>query len=488
MLRLLAPLLLFSIALHAQPPTAPILPEDAAKGSTVRLIPKIHTDLCATCHGVNWEGGRAPSMLDEVWAHGGEDADLARSIREGSPANGMPPFGPLLSAPEIRGLIILIREARQKARLAPLATPHAISDQAITSELYPLTLEVIANGLETPWGMAFLPDGRMLVTERPGRLRVIEPGRGIVGTISGVPKPWLKQDGGLFDVAVHPDYARNGWIYLSYSEPGGGEAGASSTRVIRGRLRDNQLVDQETLFQAPPALYFNSNIHYGSRFFFDHDGYLYFSIGDRGYRDDAQSLASPYGKLHRIHDDGRIPKDNPFVGQTDAVKSIFSYGHRNQQGIAQHPVTGELWATEHGPRGGDELNVIMKAHNYGWPVITYGMNDDGTPITDLTAKEGMEQPVRYWIPSIATSAIEFYTGDKFPRWKNQLFLAALKGNQLLRLELDGHKVVHEESIFRDLGRVRDVVTGPDGYLYIALNTVFADSPGQIVRLVPGAAR
>ncbi len=486
-LRQFAVLLMVSSALHAQTPSTTKPAEDAAKGTAPRSIPKIHADLCSTCHGVNWEGGRAPSMLDDVWAHGSTDADLTRSISEGSPANGMPPFGPLLTSSEIRGLVILIREARVKALGVPPATPPAIADQAVPSELYPLKLEVVAGGLETPWGMAFLPDGRLLVTERPGRLRLVEPGHGIVGTISGVPKPWLKQDGGLFDVAVHPDYAHTGWIYLSYSEPGGTEAGASSTRVIRGRIRDNQLVDQQTLFQAAPELYWNSNIHFGSRFRFDRDGFLYFSIGDRGHRDDAQSLASPYGKLHRIRDDGSIPADNPFVSRADAVKSVYSYGHRNQQGIAQHPVTGEIWTAEHGPRGGDELNVIAKGHNYGWPVITYGMNDDGTPITDLTAKEGMEQPVRYWTPSIATCALEFYTGDKFPRWKNNLFLTALKGNQLIRLELDGHKIAHEEVIFRDLGRVRDVVTGPDGYLYLAINTLFADSPGQIVRLVPARA-
>jgi glucose/arabinose dehydrogenase len=477
------------VALHAQTPL-PVTPAPVAPSGVpgTRSIPKIQVELCANCHGANWEGGRAPTMLDESWAHGGTDEELARSIRDGSPANGMPPFAPVLTAPEIRGLVIHIREARTRARLAPLSPPREIADQSISTELCPVKLEVIASGLETPWGIAFLPDGRMLVTERPGRLRIVEIGRGVVASISGLPKPWVKQDGGLLDVMLHPDYARNGWVYLSYTETGSSGPDASSTRVIRGRIRNGAFVDQQTIFQPPPTLYWNSNIHFGCRLFFDRDGFLFFSIGDRGHRDDAQDLASPYGKLHRVFDDGRVPPGNPFVNRAGAVRSIYSYGHRNQQGIAQHPVTGEIWTSEHGPRGGDELNVIAAGHNYGWPVITYGMNDDGTPITDLTAKQGMEQPVLAWTPSIAVGALEFYTGDKFPLWKNHLFAACLKSNQLRRIVLDGHKVVHEEMVFRDLGRVRDVVTGPDGYLYLSLNTAFADSPGQIVRLVPAAKK
>lgn len=452
-----------------------------------RSVTKIYTELCLACHGQKWEGGTAPSMLDDVWMHPSDDEGLARSIRDGWVANAMPAFGAVLSPEEIRAMVVYIRESRERAREEKKPEPRQADGLVIGSERHTFKIERVVDGLVTPWGMHFLPDGRLILSERPGRVRIVAPGRGIVETITGLPPIWLKQDGGLLDIAVHPDYARNGWIYLGFSESGGTQRNASSTRIIRGRIREGTLVDQETIFKAAPELYWESNTHYGTRFLFDRAGFFYFSIGDRGHRDDAQDLGSPYGKLHRVSDDGRVPADNPFAGRSDAVKSVWSYGHRNQQGIAQHPVTGEIWTAEHGPRGGDELNVITRGHNYGWPVITYGMNDDGTPITDQTAKEGMEQPVTYWTPSIAVCALEFYTGAKFPQWKNQLFATALKARELRRIELDGHKVTHQEVLFRDLGRVRDVVTGPDGYLYIALNAEFQDTPGEIVRLVPSTA-
>jgi glucose/arabinose dehydrogenase/mono/diheme cytochrome c family protein len=502
--------------LHAQAPVP--VPAPAAPGAFTpiplppadpnkpRAAQQIYAALCITCHGQSFEGNRAPSMLDDVWAHGGEDADLVRSIRDGWPLNEMPGFKAVLSDQEIRGMVVLIREVRggrplRGARVggggrggarggggrgfAPptMANPDG---RVVKSQLETFKIERVADGLQTPWGIAFLPDGKLLVSERPGRIRIIEVGKGIVDTITGLPPVWVQQDGGLLDIAVHPDFAHNHLIYFSFSEVGP-KPGTSGTRIMRARIEDHKLVDLKDLFRPKPEQYWEGNIHYGSRFFFDKDGYLFYSIGERGHRPDAQNLASPYGKLHRIRDDGTIPPDNPFVNTPGADPSVWSYGHRNQQGIAQHPVTGELFATEHGPRGGDELNLIIKGHNYGWPVITYGIDDDGTPITDLTEKEGMDQPLTYWTPSIATAAIDFYTGDKFPKWKNQLFLAALAGQQFRRIELDGHKVVKQEILFNDLGRVREVVNGPDGYLYIAVNTAFGDSPGQIIRLVPSEA-
>jgi glucose/arabinose dehydrogenase len=250
------------------------------------------------------------------------------------------------------------------------------------------------------------------------------------------------------------------------------------TAVVRGRIRDGRWVDQQTLFQAPSALYRKGRVHFGSRFVFDGKGYLFFPIGERGHQDDAQDLTRPNGKVHRIHDDGRIPEDNPFVARTDAFPSIWSYGHRNPQGLAQHPLTGELYDAEHGPRGGDELNLVLKGRNYGWPVITYGMNYDGTPITNLTAKEGMEQPVVHWTPSLAVCAIDFYVGDPFPGWRHDLFLSSLAAEELRRLEVEEGRVVHQEVLFKGIGRVRDVVVGPDGYVYVSLE------PGRIARLVP----
>jgi glucose/arabinose dehydrogenase len=277
-------------------------------------------------------------------------------------------------------------------------------------------------------------------------------------------------------VAVHPEYENNGWVYLSYSDPG--EDDTAMTAVVRGRIRDGQWVDEETLFRAPAELYLKGRVHFGSRFVFDEKGYLFFSIGERGHQDHAQDVARPNGKVHRIHDDGRVPEDNPFVDRDGAIPSIWSYGHRNPQGLAQDPLTGALYDAEHGPRGGDELNLVQRGRNYGWPVITYGMNYDGTPITDLTAKEGMEQPVTHWTPSLAVCAIDFYVGDPFPGWRHDLFLSSLAAEELVRLELEDGQVVHQEVLFKGIGRVRDVVTGPDGYVYVSLE------PGRIARLVP----
>jgi glucose/arabinose dehydrogenase len=295
--------------------------------------------------------------------------------------------------------------------------------------------------------------------------------------VGGIPAVRSPGQGGLLDVAVHPDYATNGWIYLSYSDPGPGES--ALTAIVRGKLRDGQFVEQQQVFKAPAELYRTGPVHFGSRFVFDGKGHLFFSIGERGQKEDAQDVSRPNGKVHRIHDDGRVPADNPFAGKEGAFPTIWSYGNRNPQGLAQHPVTGELWEAEHGPRGGDEINVIRKGLNYGWPVITYGMNYDGTPMTNLTAKEGMEQPVLYWVPSIAVSSIDFYTGTRFPEWKHNLLVAALAQQEVRRLVVEQHEVTHQEVLFKNVGRVRDLVVGLDGAIYLAFNT-----PDRIARIVP----
>jgi glucose/arabinose dehydrogenase len=457
---------------------APAQTPGAAAGVGQGVVVKVYAQACASCHGPEMVGGRAPSLLDDVWAFGGDDASVALSIREGRANGAMPAFKALLTDQQIRSLVILIREQADTARRqGPPAAPPRL-DAVFRSERHSFKLETVAEGLETPWGMAFLPDGRMIVTERPGRLRLITPGQPPGAAVTGLPRVWVQQDGGLMDVALHPDFAKNGWIYLSFSEPGLVK-GASMTVIVRGRVRDSKWVDQETLYKAPPELYWDDNTHFGSRFLFDREGHLFYSIGDRGHQDDAQDLSLPDGKIHRIHDDGRIPKDNPFVGRPGALPSIWSYGNRNPQGLDWHPVTGDLWSTEHGPRGGDELNRIEPGRNYGWPVISYGMNYDGTPVTDKTEQAGMEQPVMQWTPSIAACAIVFYTGDRFPGWKNDLFVTALGGQSLRRLVIEGNRVVHEEVLFKGLGRVRDVLNGPDGALYVVLN-----DPGRIVRMVP----
>jgi glucose/arabinose dehydrogenase len=432
---------------------------------------------CAACHGTELQGGQSKSLLDEEWKYGGDDTSLAKSIREGHPTDGMPPFGALMGELEIRAMVIFIREKAEAARRDQTVFAKPLPDTPVKSEEHSFKVETVVEGVETPWSVAFLPDGRMLVTEKPGRLRIVENGKLVPEPVAGIPRVWPDGQGGLLDVAVHPGYASNGWIYLSYSDPGAN--GSAMTRVLRGRLKGGALVEQELLFTAPPELYRTGTVHFGSRFVFDGKGHLFFSIGERGQKDDAQDLTRPNGKVHRIWDDGRVPEDNPFLKTAGAMPTIWSYGHRNPQGLAQHPVTGELWDAEHGPRGGDELNRVERARNYGWPVITYGMNYDGTPMTDLTAKDGMEQPVLYWTPSIAVCAIDFYAGERFPRWRNDLLVSSLASEDLRRLRIEGGKVTRQEVLFKGIGRIRDVVAAPDGLVYLALN-----GPDRVVRLVP----
>ena len=331
-----------------------------------------------------------------------------------------------------------------------------------------------------PWGLAFLPDGRLLVTEQEGLLRIVAADGAVSEPVGGVPAVFARGQGGLMDVALHPRYEEQGWIYLSYSEPLRGPEGGTlgHTVIARARLREGRLADLETVYRAPRQLYTRHSHHYGSRILFDRAGFLYFAIGDRGQRDLAQSVESPSGKIHRLLDDGSVPADNPFAGREGAVESIWSYGHRNPQGLALHPATGELWSAEHGPKGGDELNHIRRGLNYGWPAITYGVNYDGTPITDATHAEGMEQPETWWVPSIAVCGIDFYTGGRFPLWRHDLLVTSLRFHRLHRLRLEGREVVHEEIVYEGDSRVRDVQTGPDGAVYLAV-----ERPGRILRLV-----
>ena len=446
-----------------------------------RNVARLYTELCANCHGPTLQGGQSPSLIDDVWRFGGDDASLAKSIRDGHPTAGMPPMGGALNEREIRAMVIFIRETAATAQREQTTFAKPLPNATVQSERHAFKLETVADNLDTPWSLAFLPDGRMLVTEKAGRLRIVQDGKLQPEPVAGVPAVWSKGQGGLLDVAVHPDYAAegNGWIYLSYSDPGAGDS--AMTAVVRGRLRDGQLVDQQTVYKAAPELYTTGPVHFGSRFVFDGKGHLFFTIGERGQQVHAQDLSRPNGKVHRIFEDGRVPEDNPFAGRQDALATIWSYGHRNPQGLAQHPVTGDLWDAEHGPRGGDELNRVVAGRNYGWPVITYGMNYDGTPMTDKTAQEGMEQPVTYWVPSIAVCAIDFYTGDRFPQWKNHLLLGALAQQELRRIEITDGAVTHQEVLFKNIGRVRDVVSAPDGYVYVAFN-----EPGRVARLVPAA--
>ena len=361
-----------------------------------------------------------------------------------------------------------------------LALPaHA---EVVRSERADFRVSVVSEGLEHPWALAFLPDGRFLVSERPGRLRVITAdGRLESRPVMGVPVVAARGQGGLLDIALHPAFASNGWIYLSYAAAGEGGIG---TEVARGRwvsdAAGNRLEDLQVIYRQGPKS--GGGQHFGSRLVFDRDGFLHVSQGDRGEMARAQLLGDLAGKQVRLHDDGRVPADNPWRGVAGARPEIFSVGHRNVQGAALHPVSGALWTHEHGPQGGDEINIVRKGRNYGWPVITYGVNYViGTKIGVGTQREGLEQPLHQWTPSIAPSGMAFYTGERFPGWRGNLFVGALKYQMLVRLELDGERVVREERLLTGReGRIRDVRQGPDGLLYLLTDSL----DGKLLRLEP----
>jgi len=324
--------------------------------------------------------------------------------------------------------------------------------------------ELIIDELQIPWGMAFLPDGGILVTEKSGELLHFKDGNRT--SITNVPAVYNRGQGGLLDIELHPDYESNGWLYLSYASEEGDDKGGN-TAIARAKLSGNSLTDIELLYKATPNT--TKGQHFGSRFEFDNNGYLFFTIGERGARDvNPQDITRDGGKVYRIHDDGSIPEDNPFVNEPGAIKALYTYGNRNPQGMAKHPETGAIWIHEHGPRGGDEINIIEKGENYGWPVITYGINYSGTTITDETEMEGMAQPIHYWVPSIAPSGMAFVTSDKYPEWEGDLLVGSLAFQYLERLQLNGDKVTNREKLMEDIGRVRNVRQGPDGFIYVAV--------------------
>lgn len=355
-------------------------------------------------------------------------------------------------------------------------SPPPVAAQTIQSNEHAFEAVTIVENLENPWALAFLPDGRMLITERDGRLRLVVDGKLLDAPVSGVPEVFARGQGGLLDIALHPDHATNGWIYMSYARPA--EDGAR-TAVFRARLDGAALRDVETVFVAEnPG---GGGLHFGSRLAFGSDGKLYVSAGDRGQADKAQDPTNNNGTVLRLNDDGSIPPDNPFVGRDDALPSIFTFGHRNPQGMIFHPERDEIWVHEHGPKGGDEINRLKSGANYGWPVVTFGRSYAGFPIGEGSFKAGMEPPLHHWTPSIAPSGMAFYTGDAFPRWRGNLFVGSLKFRYLARVVLDGTRVVAQERLIEgDFGRVRDVRQGPDGLIYVLTD----ESDGRLIRLQP----
>lgn len=357
-----------------------------------------------------------------------------------------------------------------------LATLAWGQEQEVASEHGPLRVITVARGLAHPWGLAFLPDGRMLVTERPGRLRPVTPDGRLSAPLGGVPEVVASGQGGLLDVALHPQFAENRLVYLSYAEPGPGGAG---TAVARGRLQGTQLEEVRVIFRQEPKV--SGGLHFGSRLVFAPDGTLFITLGERNQRARAQQRHEHLGKLVRLMPDGTVPPGNPFVGQTGVRPEIWSLGHRNVQGAALHPQTQALWIVDHGARGGDEINIPAAGQNYGWPIITYGRDYSGASIGEGTAKAGLEQPIHYWDPSIAPSGMAFYTGHRWPAWQGNLFVGSLKFARLVRLQLDGTRVVHEERLLRELDeRIRDVRQGPDGLLYLLTDS----RDGRLIRLEP----
>lgn len=424
---------------------------------------------CAGCHGFKLE-----KFEQKDWMFGNSNDDLIESITNGRIDIGMPAFKNTFTEEEIVALAEYVKKG----------IPEELSDEPATdvsavhhSQKLSFTVDTVVSGLDVPWGLEFLPNGDMLISERSGILYRFSNQK--LTEISGLPPIFAKGQGGLLDLLLHPNYNENGWIYIAFSEPAtenGKQVG--NTSIIRARLDGNALVDVEKIFTGEPKT--DRAYHFGCKLEFDKEGYLYFGIGDRGHREvNPQTLSNHNGKIHRIHDDGSIPADNPFVSTPGAMPTIYSYGHRNPQGTSMHPVTGRIWVSEHGPKGGDELNLIEPGKNYGWPVISYGINYDGTSFTELTEQEGMEQPVIYWDPSIAPCGMIFVTGDRYPAWKNNLLIGSLRFQYLERVVLSGDRVMFQEKLIEGIGRVRNVKMSPDGYIYVAIET-----PGKIVRLIP----
>ena len=387
---------------------------------------------------------------------------------------------------------ILVVSAALLAASAPACAQSDIQQSDIRQSdihrtaLHDYRVVTVADGFVVPWSMAFLPNGDMLVTERGGTLRIVRDGMLLPDLVEGIPEVVARGQGGLLEVLPHPDFATNRLIYISYSKATGNSPGGT-TSVIRGTFENDRFTMTDQIFEAVSE----GNGHYGCKLAFDDDGYLFLTVGDRQARPagdlaahPAQDIRNHHGVIVRLHDDGSIPDDNPFVGQVDARPEIWSYGHRNPQGLAIQPGTGAVWSTEHGPQGGDEVNVSTPGANYGWPVIGYGVNyRSGSAIHEATHMEGMEQPMHIWVPSIGASGLAFYTGDKFPEWQGNLFAGGLAGQRIDRLTIEDGRVVASETILQGMGRVRDVRQGPDGFIYVALEAR-GDGETPIVRLEP----
>jgi len=449
----------------------------------------LYFEHCSSCHGRDFQGGSAKSLVNPEWLEDDALGHLTQTISEGLPQAGMPAWKDQLDAQQIRALAILVREAAHFDARDKKQAVEWDASSVFESEAHSFTLEVVGRGDSRLWAVDFLPDGSILSTQHDGKLWRFKNGKR--SEIKNIPPSYNYRQGGLLDVMVHPDYEKNGWIYMTLGEKNP-EHEAGSTTIVRGKISGERWTNTEYLFRVPEDERDIWSIHWGSRLLYQ-DGDVYFSYGDGGQKDRAQDTRDHAGKIHRIREDGSTPADNPFVREEGFIGSlkaiifgeaptVWSYGHRNPQGLAIHPVSNDIWSVEHGPRGGDELNRISRGTNYGWPAVSHGIGYGGDPVSPFTELPGMEGPKHFWIPSIAPGAADFYTGDKFPYWKNNLFVTGMATEELRRIVVDeGNRVVLEEVVLKDVGRVREVVDGPDGYLYIILNS---GSGSLIVRLIP----
>jgi glucose/arabinose dehydrogenase len=455
---------------------------------------EIFTTTCSGCHGQTLQpGAKAKSLFTADYLSGVSDAAIVTAVSEGPSGVTNHDFKRLFSPDEISQMPAYLRIVAGNLNRHVGEAPD-INGKAFKTQKQAFKVQTLVSGLNQPWGAAFLPDGRMIFTERSGQLRFLDKAGHMSEPVKGTPAVFERQDGGLLDVAVHPDYAKNGWIYISYSAVPPGYtptpeeykapnlSAPTMTYIARGRVNArNEWVDQQILFQPPADSYRTSADHYGSRFLFDGKGHFFWSMGERHDYQMSQNLASPLGKIHRLNDDGTIPSDNPFVHTPGALPSIWTYGHRNPEGLTFDPATGLLWETEHGPTGGDEVNIIEPGKDYGWGVATKGLE----PGIFRTSATGMTDPITFYNPSIGPSGITFYNGDRYPGWKGNLFITGMVGQKLIRMEIKDRQIAAQETLFADYGRVRDVLTGPDGLLYVLLQNRNGDPKGgSIIRLVP----
>ena len=437
---------------------------------------------CTGCHGAQLQGASASALIKLVMKHGSDRNSLLKTIRDGIPNTEMIKWDSTISDKDIEAVTDFILQVREN----PQTVKVEDKPLQVETKLYKLRIErIISSGFTSnPWGLEFVDSNHALITQKTGELYWMVNGKLDTQKIKGTPKVYGFDFlyGGLMDLALDPEYSKNGWVYLAFSSNPQNTVDTTApgmTKIVRGKLRGHQWVEEEVLFQVNDSLLVRGGTRWGCRFLFDKEGHLYFTIGDMNRADDSQILTRPSGKIFRINRDGSIPKDNPFYRSKRYLQAIYSYGNRNAQGLAQHPVTGLIYESEHGPQGGDELNILKKGANYGWPVVTYGIGYDGKIISNDTIKAGIEPPITYWTPSIAVSAIEFVNSPSFPRWQNNLIVTALKFEEVRRLVIDGSRVTEQEILLKGYGRVRDVKIGPDGALYVLTNT-----PDGLLRITP----